>query len=77
MSATRFRAGFLTGRERGLSLERSAQLGSLVATLVLETVGTQEWTLDWDLSYPRLEAAYGDPGGHRDHGRARGARPQR
>jgi adenosine kinase len=56
-----FRAGFLAGRERGLDLERSAQLGSLIATLVLETVGTQEWSLDWDLSYPRLEAAYGTP----------------
>ena len=31
-----FRAGFLTGRSAGLSLERSAQLGSLVAVLVLE-----------------------------------------
>jgi adenosine kinase len=41
-----FRAGFLTGRSAGLGLERSAQLGSLVAVLVLETNGTQEWT--WD-----------------------------
>ncbi len=56
-----FRAGFLAGRERGLSLERSAQLGSLIATLVLETLGTQEWTLDWELSFPRLAAAYGTP----------------
>ena len=31
-----FRAGFLTGRSAGLSLERSAQLASMVATLVLE-----------------------------------------
>lgn len=54
-----FRAGFLAGRARGLSLERSAQLGSLIATLVLETVGTQEWRLDWELSYPRLEGCYG------------------
>jgi adenosine kinase len=54
-----FRAGFLAGRARGLGWERSAQLGSLIATLVLETVGTQEWRLDWELSYPRLHAAYG------------------
>jgi adenosine kinase len=54
-----FRAGFLAGRARGLSLERGAQLGSLIATLVLETVGTQEYRLDWDISYPRLEGAYG------------------
>ncbi len=40
-----FRAGFLTGRSAGLSLERAAQLGSLVAVLVLETTGTQNWTL--------------------------------
>ena len=30
-----FRAGFLTGRSAGLSLERAAQLASLVAVLVL------------------------------------------
>ena len=54
-----FRAGFLAGRARGLSLERSAQLGSLLATLVLENVGTQEYELDWELSYPRLEGVYG------------------
>ena len=41
-----FRAGFLTGRSAGLSLERVAQLASLVATLVLEAPGPQEWT--WD-----------------------------
>ena len=39
-----FRAGFLTARSAGLSLERAAQLGSLVAVLVLETTGTQNWT---------------------------------
>ncbi len=54
-----FRAGFLAGQARGLSLRRSAQLGSLIATLVLETIGTQEWELDWELSYPRLQACYG------------------
>ncbi|WP_050064985.1 carbohydrate kinase family protein [Rhodococcus sp. RD6.2] len=54
-----FRAGFLTGRSAGLGLERSAQLGSLVAVLVLETVGTQEWTLDRDDAVKRLAEAYG------------------
>ena len=34
-----FRAGFLAGIDGGLSLERAAQLGALVATLVLETDG--------------------------------------
>ena len=43
-----FRAGFLTGRSAGLSLERSAQLASLVAVLVLEAPGPQEWTWDKD-----------------------------
>ncbi|MFC7446999.1 carbohydrate kinase family protein [Rhodococcus daqingensis] len=54
-----FRAGFLVGQGSGLSLERSAQLGSLVAVLVLETVGTQEWTLDRDDAVKRLADAYG------------------
>ncbi|WP_280356629.1 carbohydrate kinase family protein [Nocardia otitidiscaviarum] len=54
-----FRAGFLTGHTAGLSLERSAQLGSLIAVHILETVGTQEWTLDHDVAVKRLRAAYG------------------
>lgn len=54
-----FRAGFLTGHTAGLSLERSAQLGSLVAVLVLETIGTQEWSLDIDDALKRLAQAYG------------------
>lgn len=55
-----FRAGFLTGRSAGLSLERSAQLGSLVAVLVLESTGTQEWDWDRDTAVNRLAGAYGD-----------------
>jgi adenosine kinase len=54
-----FRAGFLTGRSSGLSLERSAQLGSLVAVLVLESTGTQEWTWDRQVAATRLAGAYG------------------
>ncbi|WP_433598651.1 carbohydrate kinase family protein [Nocardia sp. CA-135953] len=54
-----FRAGFLTGHTAGLSLERSAQLGSLIAVLVLETMGTQEWTLNKDDALERLTKAYG------------------
>ena len=54
-----FRAGFLTGRSAGLGLERSAQLGSLVAVLVLETNGTQEWAWDRDVALSRLADAYG------------------
>jgi adenosine kinase len=55
-----FRAGFLTGRSAGLSLERSAQLGSLVAVLVLESTGTQEWSWDHESAKTRLAGAYGD-----------------
>ncbi|MEH3129260.1 MAG: carbohydrate kinase family protein [Mycolicibacterium neoaurum] len=54
-----FRAGFLTGRSAGLSLERSAQLASLVATLVLEATGPQEWTWDRDSAVARISEAYG------------------
>jgi adenosine kinase len=58
-----FRAGFLTGRSAGLSLERSAQVGSLVAVLVLESTGTQEWTWDRDVAVSRLTDAYGAEAG--------------
>ena len=54
-----FRAGFLTGRGVGLDLERSAQLGSLVAVLVLETTGTQNWTWDLATAKARLADAFG------------------
>ncbi|MBV8964598.1 MAG: carbohydrate kinase family protein [Mycobacteriaceae bacterium] len=54
-----FRAGFLTGRSAGLGLQRSAQLGSLVAVLVLETNGTQQWAFDRDAALSRLADAYG------------------
>ena len=54
-----FRAGFLAGQLRGLSLERSAQLGSLLATLVLETTGTQEYTFEPGAAVARLSDAYG------------------
>lgn len=54
-----FRAGFLTGRGAGLSLERAAQLASLVATLVLEAPGPQEWSWDKATALPRLAAAFG------------------
>jgi adenosine kinase len=55
-----FRSGFLTGRSAGLSLERSAQLGSLVAVLVLESTGTQEWNWDRQTAVTRLAGAFGD-----------------
>ncbi|KWX66256.1 carbohydrate kinase family protein [Mycobacterium sp. NAZ190054] len=54
-----FRAGFLTGRDAGLSLERAAQLASLVATLVLEAPGPQEWSWHKESAVQRLSDAYG------------------
>lgn len=54
-----FRAGFLAGTAGGLTLERSAQLGSLVAVWVLETDGPQEWRYDRAAGLERLREAYG------------------
>lgn len=54
-----FRAGFLAGRAWDLNLERSAQVGSMLATCVLEHVGTQEYELDLDEFLSRLGATYG------------------
>ncbi|PXY37086.1 ribokinase [Prauserella coralliicola] len=55
-----FRAGFLSGIAGGLELERAAQLGSLIATLVLEASGTQAWRLDIGDAAARLADAYGE-----------------
>ena len=54
-----FRAGFLTGLSAGLGHRRCAELGSMLATYVLETVGTQEYTLGKGEFLRRLTAAYG------------------
>jgi adenosine kinase len=55
-----FRAGFLNGTAWGLDLERSCQVGALLATHVVETVGTQEYTYSSPRFLERLAAAYGD-----------------
>jgi adenosine kinase len=55
-----FRAGFLTGQAWGLDLRRSAQLGSFLATLVLENVGTQEYEVRPERVIERLNGFYGD-----------------
>jgi adenosine kinase len=55
-----FRAGFLTGRAWGLGLERSAQIGSLLATYVVETIGTQEYTFTPQEFLARFAKTYGD-----------------
>ncbi|WP_144121552.1 carbohydrate kinase family protein [Catellatospora sichuanensis] len=55
-----FRAGFFAALSWGLGLERAAQVGALLATLVLETVGTQEYEVDPDNFLKRLTESYGD-----------------
>jgi adenosine kinase len=55
-----FRAGFFSGLSWGLSLERAAQVGCLVATYVIETIGTQEYVIRSDEFAKRLGEAYGD-----------------
>ena len=55
-----FRAGFLSGQAWGLSDERSAQLGSLLATYVIETIGTQEYELAQKHFLERMAQSYGD-----------------
>ncbi|RJQ80252.1 carbohydrate kinase family protein [Pseudonocardiaceae bacterium YIM PH 21723] len=54
-----FRSGFLAGIASGLTLERSAQLGSFLAVHVLEADGPQEWSFDEKTAADRLESAYG------------------
>ncbi|WP_200803805.1 carbohydrate kinase family protein [Pseudonocardia thermophila] len=54
-----FRAGFLAAHTQGLSLERSAQLGCLIAVTTLESHGGQEWTWDRAVAVERLRDAYG------------------
>lgn len=55
-----FRAGFLWGLHAKLSLERCAQVGCTLAAIVLETVGTQEYTLDRTDFSKRVAKAYGN-----------------
>lgn len=55
-----FRAGYLAGQSWGLTDERSAQLGALLATYVIETIGTQEYELAQKHFLERMAKAYGD-----------------
>jgi len=55
-----FRAGFLAAVGWGMSLERAAQLGNLVAVSALETVGPQEYELKPADVAGRIAQAYGD-----------------
>jgi adenosine kinase len=53
-----YRAGFLAGLAWDVSLERCAQLGSLLASHAIEVVGTQEYRFG-DTFLTRFEDAYG------------------
>lgn len=55
-----FRAGFLCGLSWNLDLVTCAQLGSTLATYVVETVGTQEYVLGTAHFLDRMARAYGD-----------------
>jgi adenosine kinase len=55
-----FRAGFFAARAWGLPIERACQVGSLLATLVLETAGAQEYEVRADIMVKRLAESYGD-----------------
>jgi len=54
-----FRSGFIAGLAWGLSHERCAQLGALIATYVIETLGTQEYRFTSAEFVSRFEEAYG------------------
>ncbi len=56
-----FRAGFLSGYAWGLTLERCAQIGSLLATYAIETVGPQEYEVSQRRFLERFADAYGEP----------------
>jgi adenosine kinase len=58
-SGDAFRAGFLAAVAWGLSLERAAQLGNLVAVQALEVAGPQEYWLTRDALAARCSASYG------------------
>jgi len=55
-----FRSGFVAGLAWGLSHERCAQLGSMVATYVIETMGTQEYRFTNSEFVTRFKEAYGE-----------------
>jgi adenosine kinase len=55
-----FRAGFVAGMSWGLSYERCAQIGSMLATFVIETVGTQEYEFDSEGFLERFGTSFGE-----------------
>jgi adenosine kinase len=59
-SGDAFRSGFLAATAWGLSLERAAQLGNLMAVHALETHGGQEYSFKPGPVADRFAAAYGE-----------------
>ena len=55
-----FRSGYLAGLAWGVGPQRCAEIGSLLATYVLETVGTQEYQFKPADFGDRLAESYGD-----------------
>ncbi|UYM05420.1 carbohydrate kinase family protein [Solicola gregarius] len=54
-----FRAGYLAAIETGLASERACQVGCTIAASVVETMGTQEYTLSAAGFLRRIETTYG------------------
>ena len=54
-----FRSGFIAGLSWGVSHERCAQLGAMIATYVIETLGTQEYRFTKPEFVERFSVAYG------------------
>lgn len=55
-----FRAGFLAALAWGVTLERAAQVGCVLAAYVVETVGTQEYDFTAAEFVARVRESYGD-----------------
>ncbi|MBB3053076.1 adenosine kinase [Prauserella isguenensis] len=55
-----FRAGFLWALGVNMTMERAAQVGCVFASIVLEAVGPQEYTLDRSEFSNRVAKAYGN-----------------
>jgi adenosine kinase len=54
-----FRAGFLAAIASDLDLEHAAMTGAALATIVIETTGTQEYTAEPRRFTALLETTYG------------------
>ncbi len=54
-----FRSGFIAGLAWGVSHERCAQIGALIATYVIETMGTQEYRFTSAQFIERFAQSYG------------------